>query len=317
MPSSRPSEEILPPPSQEEWALLSAYLLEHESPLGDFQHPGYGDREARLDFWKTSAKWFAAVVSKHSDTLGAYHLVVGRYKASYNVLDFRYAGDETLHIMEGAGITHYLDQLRSGELWKLFRADMFWESDSNWLALYDRAHQHIGLGGYLRATNGLYACDVLPHREWRALDVPTKRNIWQLHVAFLAQQGGVIVVDHRLEEQYPTISVDFLVCYEDWFATMVSRRSQDGGVYRTIVGQHLADSLVYRYADDSATHLNSHDLQVFQRLIERDSLWSLVGPIELFQDKGALREMFDRVGRDSPGEPDEATAVFRLSQPGQ
>lgn len=137
-----------------------------------------------------------------------------------------------------------------------------------------------------------------------------------LQIGYLAAQNGVVVEDTVTEREYPTCGVDFLVFYDNWFGAIVSRHKDTGVVYRTIVGQHMADSILYRYVDDTARVLGGGDVKAYKRLAEHDSLWTLVGLLEKWQDRAALeRQWRESQNRRRPDSSAIEIKVLRLGRP--
>jgi len=155
----------------------------------------------------------------------------------------------------------------------------------------------------------------LPHRSRGKKTVPAGRNLWLLQIGFLVAQDGVVVEDTVTAREYPTCGVDFLVFYDNWFGAIVSRYNDTGLVCRTIVGQHMADSILYRYVDDSARVLGGDDVKAYKRLTEHDSLWSLAGSLEQWQDQAALERQWQESGGRRPDSSAIETKVLRLGPP--
>ncbi len=314
-PAEEAYEATLSPPTDQEWEALSGHLLRHESKLGAYDTVGV-DRIVSLDFWRTFGKRFAAVFSARSDSVLVYSLVVGRYFASGNELEYYYAGQNALFVLSGQAQGTYLELDRSGELWKLFDAGRFWEDESKWAELYNSTGLMIDDGDTYRSICWTSADDVLPYRARGKKTVPTERNAWLLQIGFLAAQEGVVIQDTVSEKVYPTSGADFLVFYDNWFGAIVSRRNDSSAVYRAIVGQHMADSILYRYLDDSARMLSGIEMKGYKRLAEHDSLWSLEGPYEDWKDRAGLERLWTQAGqRRLPDSSGVATRVLRFGHP--
>jgi len=302
--------------TNERWSLALATLLTSL----DNTYRSYDDYDTlvatRFEYVRTHGMWFCAIMSRRNDSIGFYSLLVGWLRGyqvgQRDVGDWRNKLEESL-------MSKYVRLVASDSLWSLFGEFGFWDDDDWWETKYDASG-----AGQLETMRYTFLLDI---KNWRARtpewvpysvgqgfaseDSLTEVSWLQVSFWLLRDLPGWVWRDAAYAALTPR--QDLFVHRGRHFVGVFSRRNTQVGAYMAVVGQHLGDSIVYREMGQEVP-LRGDGLQDYLRLARADSLWTLLGARELFDDEAGLEQLWMQTEqRQRPDSSAVPARVLRFS----
>jgi len=303
-----------PIPTDERWPFAFRKFMNQSDAGRGFQRLKGEDLVTRIEFLRTYGFWFCVVISRRNDSTGVCRTHVGWLRG--DELGHRYIG-EGQYALGGHKMDEYLHLVETDSLWTLFGEYGFWNEEDWWETAYanagqseDGAGQWTGLftlkdlsqrGSSPDASRGLRGGQT--ETDWLTVSYWLLRDVSRTDIF---QDSAIVNLTQRQE---------VFVNHGSRFAGIFSRRNTQIGAYSAVVGQHLGDSVVYRWVI-APRQVTGNELERYLDLVKRDSLWFLVGSWKLWQDESGLERLWNQPVSTLPGDSNASDVmVLRFASP--
>lgn len=251
-------------PSEGVWAAEMRVFLMNEGRTYGFLESQYSGGQLHLDFFQRYNNWFVAIASKRNDSIGVYQRTVGFYVDAFRnpILRFRRIQPAMVTI-RGDSLRRYVELFYRDSIWSLIGQHGFWGNDTTLADLYANATIRKLSDGSVELLNLQQRVRERSEYEIRILNLdflsPNDRalSIGELRLNNLWQDDSA-----KFDSvTSPKSRVEFGHGFDEWYAIVISNRTDSAGEFRPIIGHRAGDSLEYRYAGNGDYQLTSARMQ--------------------------------------------------------
>lgn len=196
-------------------------------------------------------------------------------------------------------LKRFVTLVERDSIWSLIGPDGFWLNDSVLADLFVNATKTVFPSGSFQWLTLQQKVRERSENEIRILNLrylsPNDRavSIGELHLDDHRQGDNAEADSLTLQQD----RVEYAHGFEDWYAIVISTRTDSAGEYRPIIGHRIGDSLEYLYSGDGDYYLEGEGMQEYLRLVRTDSLWKLISPEPLGSAEADWQNLYDSIGR--------------------
>ena len=275
-----------------QWEVLIEYFISREARSRQFSKDQFKDIEIETDFIQIHADKVALVLSKFKDTIGVYQGYLIEFDP-LKVKIFYVELDNHPKIILNSKIDWYRGLKKLDSLWSLFGDDEFWLSKRKWKQIY----KHVKLKRY--SDGGTY--------EWE--NGYSVRHLIELNSGPLIASSNEPISDDLLglilttqiskhqsfqkESSTFTVRQEFLARSDNRFIAIVSKRSEQNGIFKAVIGKQVKDSIEYRFISTEDSNLSGITMKRHLYRLDKRLLWQYFGDYGFWEDEKKFNEKYE------------------------